>query len=69
MKLKISDPIIVSRGPDSRTAGWGVFQFPDLVRLDENTILCKYANGADSNTEYGKKQENNCRISYDKPIE
>lgn len=65
MKLNISDPIIVSRGPDARTAGWGVFQFPDLTRLDENTILCKYANGADSNSEYGKKQENNCRISYD----
>ena len=65
MKLKISDPIVVSVGPDSRTAGWGVFQFPDLTRLDENTILCKYANGADSNTEYGKKQENNARISYD----
>ena len=65
MKLKISDPIVVSRGPDSRTAGWGPYQFPSLSLLPDGRIVCTHSVGADSCTEYGKKVSGNCHVSKD----
>ena len=65
MKLKISDPIVVSRGPDSRTAGWGPYQFPSLSLLPDGRIVCTHSVGADSCTEYGKKVSGNCHVSED----
>lgn len=65
MKLNISEPIIVSRGPDSQTAGWGPYQFPALTMLPDGRILCKHSVGADSCSEYGKKKKGNCHISED----
>ena len=65
MKLNISDPIVVSRGPDSRTTGWGPYQFPALTLLPDGRILCSHSVGADSCSEYGKKATGNCHISED----
>lgn len=65
MKLKISDPVVVSRGPDSRTTGWGPYQFPALTLLPDGRILCSHSVGADSCSEYGKKVTGNCHISED----
>ena len=65
MKLKISEPIIVSRGPDSRTTGWGPYQFPSLTLLPDGRILCSHSVGADHCSEYGKKVTGNCHISED----
>jgi len=63
MKLNISDPVIISMGPDSRTAGWGPYQFPDLFKLPDGTLMCAFNNFADSETAYGT--ERSCFVSAD----
>ena len=65
MKIRISDPIVVAVGPDSRTAGWGPYQFPELMRLADGRIVCKFSVGPDSCTEYGKVHTGNCGVSAD----
>ena len=40
MKLKISEPTMIAMGPDSRKAGWGPYQFPDLLVLDDGKLIC-----------------------------
>lgn len=56
MKLRISDPVMISMGPDSRTAGWGPYQFPDLYRLSDGRILCAFNNFIDSEVAYGTER-------------
>ena len=44
MKLQISEPVIISMGPDSRTAGWGPYQFPDLFFLPDGRLMTNWSN-------------------------
>ena len=53
MHIKLSDPVIVSRGPNAETAGWGAYQFPDLWQMPDGRLLYSFHNAADSVTEYG----------------
>lgn len=63
MKLRFSDPVVVSMGPDSRTAGWGPYQFPNLFVLDDGRLVYTFNVGADSETAYGS--EPGCYVSAD----
>ena len=63
MKLLFSDPVVVSMGPDSRTAGWGPYQFPNLFVLDDGRLVYTFNVGADSETAYGS--EPGCYVSAD----
>ena len=56
MKLRFSEPVMISMGPDSRTAGWGPYQFPDLYRLSDGRILCAFNNFIDSELAYGTER-------------
>lgn len=53
MRIKLSDPVIVSQGPNAETAGWGAYQFPDLWKMPDGRLLYSFHNAADSVTEYG----------------
>ena len=63
MKITFSEPVVVAMGPDSRTAGWGVYQFPDLWRLTDGRLLYTFSNSADSAEAYGA--ELGCCVSSD----
>lgn len=63
MKLSFSEPTIVAMGPDSRTAGWGAYQFPCIYQLDDGQLVYTFNDCADSETAYGS--EPGCRISAD----
>ena len=65
MKLNISDPVIVAVGPDARTAGWGPYQFPELIKVPDGKILCTFSVGLDAYSEYGKTHTGNCRMTED----
>ena len=56
MKLRISDPVLISMGPDSRTAGWGPYQFPDLLVLDDGRLFCAFNDRPDSEVAYGTER-------------
>ena len=64
MKLHISEPTLISMGPDSRTAGWGPYQFPDLFRLSDGRILCAFNDCLDSEVAYGTERK--CFVSADR---
>lgn len=53
MRIKLSEPVIVARGPDSNTAGWGAYQFPELWKMPDGRLLYSFHNAADSVTAYG----------------
>lgn len=63
MKLRYSDPVVVAMGPDSRTAGWGRYQFPEIYKLDDGALVYTFSDNVDSETAYGS--EPGCRVSYD----
>jgi len=63
MKLRLSDPVIISRGPTYEEAGWGAYQFPDLFRLPDGRILCAFADSSDTIDAYGA--ERGCYVSAD----
>lgn len=63
MKLRISDPVVVAMGPDSRTSDWGAYQFPWISRLADGRLLYGFNDCADSEAAYGS--EPGCRISDD----
>lgn len=52
VKLKISEPHIVAMGPDSRTAGWGSYQFPSILQTREGYLVCSFSNAPDSTASY-----------------
>ena len=52
MKLNISKPVIISMGPDSRKAGWGPYQFPDLIVLEDGRLFCAFNDRPDSEVDY-----------------
>lgn len=57
MKLRISEPVIISRGPSYAEAGWGPYQFPHLYRLDDGRILCCFADSSDTIDAYGAERK------------
>lgn len=63
MKITLSEPTVVAMGPDSRTAGWGVYQFPELWQLTDGRLLYIFHDAADSVTTYGSEKP--MRISND----
>ena len=63
MKLRFSDPVVVSRGPDARFAGWGGHQFPNICKLDDGKLVYTFNICADSETAYGSKP--GCCVSTD----
>lgn len=63
MKLRISDPVVISRGPTYEEAGWGPYQFPDLFMLPDGRILCAFADSSDTIDAYGAERA--CFISAD----
>ena len=63
MKLHFSEPVVVSRGPDARTAGWGSYQFPEIYKLDDGKLVCTFHVVADSEAAYGSKP--GCSTSTD----
>lgn len=56
MKLRISEPVIVSAGPESATTGWGVYQFPDLERLADGRLMIAFADSGDTIDAYGAER-------------
>ncbi len=64
MKLNISDPILISMGPDSRKAGWGPYQFPEMKLLPDGRLLVLFNDRLDSETVFGT--ERRCFVSADK---
>ena len=56
MNLRISEPIIVSAGPESATTGWGVYQFPDLERLADGRLMIAFADSGDTIDAYGAER-------------
>lgn len=63
MRIELSEPIVVSMGPDATTAGWGPYQFPYLYQAPDGRILYTFNPGLDSVTAYG--EEKLCCISED----
>ena len=63
MKLVLSDPVVVSAGPESATTGWGVYQFPDIERLADGRLMIAFADSADTVDAYGA--ERGCYVSSD----
>ena len=63
MKLRISEPTMISMGPDSRTAGWGPYQFPELQVLDDGRLYCVFNDRPDSEVAYGTERP--CFVSAD----
>jgi len=63
MQLHISEPVVVAMGPDSRTTGWGVYQFPDIFRLPDGRLMCAFADSGDTIDAYGA--ERGCCVSSD----
>lgn len=63
MRIKLSEPVIVSMGPDATTAGWGAYQFPYLWKIPDGRLLYTFHNAADSVTTYGS--EPICCVSSD----
>ena len=63
MKLSISDPVLVAMGPDSRTATWGGYQFPDIEMLDDGKLMVTFNDCADMETAYGSEPV--CMLSSD----
>lgn len=63
MKLRLSEPVIVAMGPDSRIEGWGGYQFPELCRLDDGRLVCTFSVCTDSEVAYGS--EPGCCVSAD----
>ena len=53
MRIKLSEPVIVAQGPDSNTAGWGAYQFPNLWKMPDGRLLYSFHAAADSVTAYG----------------
>lgn len=56
MRITLSEPKIVAMGPCSETAGWGVYQFPDLWKLPDGRLLYSFHDAADSVTAYGSEK-------------
>ncbi len=61
MKLVISDPVVVAAGPESAKTGWGVYQFPDIVRLSDGRLMITFADSSDTIDAYGA--ERGCYVS------
>lgn len=51
-RLKLSPAHIIAVGPDSRKAGWGPFQFPNLFQTGDGTLVCSFRDCADSEAAY-----------------
>lgn len=64
MKLNISEPILISMGPDSRTAGWGPYQFPEMKLLPDGRLLVLFNDRLDSEAVFGT--ERRCFVSADR---
>lgn len=64
VRITLSDPVVVARGPDSREAGWGEYQFPDLFFLPDGRFLYTYEISSDSAATYGSPI--GCAVSTDK---
>lgn len=63
MRLKLSDPVVVSMGPESAKTGWGVYQFPDIERLADGRLMIAFADSSDTIDAYGA--ERGCYVSSD----
>lgn len=63
MKLNISDPVVVAMGPDTRTAVWGPYQFPNVERLDDGRLMVTFDDCHDCETSYGSEPA--CYVSSD----
>lgn len=63
MKLIISDPVVVARGPESAETGWGVYQFPDIERLTDGRLMIAFADSSDTIDAYGAERA--CFVSAD----
>lgn len=63
MKLNISDPILISMGPESRKAGWGPYQFPEMKKLPDGRLLVAFNDRPDSEVAFGT--ERRCFVSAD----
>ena len=66
MKLRISDPIVVSMGPESEKTPWGAYQFPDIERLADGRLMIAFADSSDTIDAYGA--ERGCYVSSDEGI-
>ncbi len=42
MKLKLSEPVVVTQGTDSRTAKWGSYQFPRIEKLEDGRLFYSF---------------------------
>lgn len=63
MKLRISDPVVVAVGPDSRTAPWGEYQFPSIEQADDGALYYGFSIAADNERAYGSAP--GVYVSYD----
>jgi len=53
MKIKISEPVVIARGPSYEKCGWGPYQFPHLYPLEDGRIVCVFADSPDTIDAYG----------------
>ena len=56
MRLNISEPILISMGPDSRKAGWGPYQFPEMKLLPDGRLLVLFNDRLDSEAVFGTER-------------
>jgi len=64
MKIKISEPVVIARGPSYEECGWGPYQFPDLFQLPDGRIMCAFADSTDTVDAYGAERA--CFVSSDR---
>ena len=64
MNIKLSEPVVISRGPSYEQCGWGPYQFPHMHLLDDGRIVCIFADSPDTIDAYGA--ECACFVSADK---
>ena len=53
MKIKLSEPVVIAKGPETEKTGWGPYQFPELIKTKDGRLLCNFNVGEDSVTAYG----------------
>ena len=53
MHIKLSEPVVIARGPETEKSNWGPYQFPFLYQLSDGRILCNFHDADDSVTTYG----------------
>ncbi len=56
MKIKVSDPILVAKGPAYKEVGWGPYQFPSVGVLPDGRITLNFHAVMDISEDYGKER-------------